>query len=341
MQPRPFFLGAAVALIFAFAAESVAHASPSARLVFSRTPEAASCPDESALRRAVTERVGYDPFFPHAPLTVVAEMSRSGDELVARVHLVDANAIAMGSRELRSSQKDCAEIFRALALAISIAIDPQVSVPPTPSTTPPPSVAPEPGPATAKPTESPASTSADVARASMPADAADRAPASASTAYALSLGGTSSFDVAPSTAVGASLGLEVRRGRWSIEFEGRADLPASARVEGGAVSAWQASGALLPCGHVGAVFGCALGAIGRFEGTGADVSQPSTATAIYAVAGLRLGAELVLVDRFWLRVHADGLANLDRPTLRLDGVERWSVPLLGASVGAALAYHFP
>ena len=343
MLARASLVVAALTLILlALGEPSVAHASPSARLVFSRTPDAASCPDEGALRRAVAERVGYDPFFPHAPLTVVAEMSRSGEDLVARVHLVDASSNALGTRELRSSQRDCAELFRALALAISIAIDPRINASPPPPIAARAAATPEPSTPTAPPIESPPAIAPDATRVIGANDTLDeRPPRSSLTTYALSFGGGTSFGVAPSTAVGASLGLELRRGRWSIEVEARADLPASTHVEGGTVGAWQASGALLPCGRVAVFFACAVGVLGRFEGTGSDVSRPSHASAIHALAGARLGAELPLADRFWIRVHADGLANLNRPTLRLDGVDRWTAPLLGASVGVALAYHFP
>jgi hypothetical protein len=52
----------------------VAGATPQARLVYSRGTGAEDCADEHALRRAVAARIGYDPFFPWAPKTVVASM---------------------------------------------------------------------------------------------------------------------------------------------------------------------------------------------------------------------------------------------------------------------------
>jgi len=42
---------------------ATARAVPSARLVYSRTESAESCPDESALRAAVAARIGYDAFY--------------------------------------------------------------------------------------------------------------------------------------------------------------------------------------------------------------------------------------------------------------------------------------
>ena len=98
-------------------------ATPSARLVYTRTEDAASCPDESALRKAVEARFGYDPFFAWARQSVVAQISREGSRYVARVQLVDEQGLAHGTRELRSDDDTCADVFDASALAISIALD--------------------------------------------------------------------------------------------------------------------------------------------------------------------------------------------------------------------------
>ena len=62
-----------------------ASASPSARLIFGRGPGAESCPDEAVLRTEVSSRIGYDPFFPYAPRTVVLTMGGSGAKLTARI----------------------------------------------------------------------------------------------------------------------------------------------------------------------------------------------------------------------------------------------------------------
>lgn len=55
-----------------------ASASPSARLLYVRNVGAEGCPDESALRKSVAARLGYDPFFPWATTTVLATIDRAG-----------------------------------------------------------------------------------------------------------------------------------------------------------------------------------------------------------------------------------------------------------------------
>ena len=134
-------LVAPLGLLAILSSAQAALATPSARLVYTRSEDAASCPDEAALRKAVETRFGYDPFFAWARQTVVAQISREGARYVARVQLVDEQGLARGTRELRSDEDDCAEVFDAAALAISIALDasatPTAPDPPTPNPPPP------------------------------------------------------------------------------------------------------------------------------------------------------------------------------------------------------------
>src|SRR3974390_2747058 len=110
MRPAVFVALPALALA---TFSTAARASASSRLIYARTPEASSCPDESALRKAVAQRFGYDPFFPWAKQTVVVQILRARSRYIARVQLLDEEGIAHGMRELTSNQSDCSEIFEA------------------------------------------------------------------------------------------------------------------------------------------------------------------------------------------------------------------------------------
>ena len=57
--------------------------------------------------------------------------------------------------------------------------------------------------------------------------------------------------------------------------------------------------------------------------------------------GLRAGATQGLGRRAFLAVHADGLVNVTRWTVRLDQVPVWSAPRFAATVGADLGMRFP
>jgi hypothetical protein len=100
-----------------------ASANPPARLVYARSAQASSCPDETALRGAVVARFGYDPFFAWARRTVVVEVWRRGEHFSSRVQILDEDGLTRGARELTTDGPSCSELFDATALAISIALD--------------------------------------------------------------------------------------------------------------------------------------------------------------------------------------------------------------------------
>ena len=68
-----------ILLVFALAIASKAGASAASRLLYTRTPGAAHCPDERRFRAAVTERPGYDPFFPWAEQTITVDIFEERD----------------------------------------------------------------------------------------------------------------------------------------------------------------------------------------------------------------------------------------------------------------------
>ncbi|MCB9658336.1 MAG: hypothetical protein R3B40_15345 [Polyangiales bacterium] len=87
-------------------------------------PALTSCPSEGVIRRTVAAHLGADPFRPEAPLRIVASLRRDGDAIEAHVVAYEADGTSAGERTVRSPTLDCAEVARALALAISVAVDP-------------------------------------------------------------------------------------------------------------------------------------------------------------------------------------------------------------------------
>jgi hypothetical protein len=75
-------------------------AAAASRLIYFRTEGASACPNEEALRSAVAQRLGYDPFFAWAEQIVVVKISAASGWLRARLELVDAKGLASGAREL-------------------------------------------------------------------------------------------------------------------------------------------------------------------------------------------------------------------------------------------------
>src|SRR5205814_10613388 len=85
-------------------------AAPAARLTYERAVGTELCPDESTLRRAVEQRLGYDPFFPWANRTMVARIRTDANGLHGIVELLDETGLVRGSRELSARAPECAEL---------------------------------------------------------------------------------------------------------------------------------------------------------------------------------------------------------------------------------------
>src|SRR5947207_7939690 len=82
----------------------------------------ANCPNESSLRAAAVARLGYDPFVHAAHATVSVTITRGGRGLKGEIRVEDPGRDA-ASRTIESGSGDCAELGKAMALAISIAVD--------------------------------------------------------------------------------------------------------------------------------------------------------------------------------------------------------------------------
>jgi hypothetical protein len=312
---RAFFACACAA--FALGWPAAAAAAPSARLVYGRAPGAESCPDEAALREAVSARIGYDPFFPYAPRTVVLTIQGAGDKLTARVELVENEQANV--RELETAEGSCDELLESAALAIAIAIDPRALVAPASSEPDPPPSTPAPEaplepllPAGRPPT-------AERPRASLPSAGGPRVRAAVGPRLAAGL--------QPGVATGAAAGGALVWDRFSIGAEIESYLPSVASAASGSrVRGWLLDGALVPCLRVLPVSVCGVVRVGRFEGAGERVLDPTTDASLFLAAGGRAGVEL-LVSR-GVRLHLDGemVGNLVRATLVVGPESVWRAP---------------
>jgi hypothetical protein len=355
-------LARAASTLAAFAAlflTARADASTSARLVYVRDQTAAACPDEDALRQAVKQRVGYDPFFPWAKTTIVVEMSGEGDSFVARVRLVDERGLSLGARDLHAGTNGCQGLVDAAALAISIGLDtsglgtsatptaPVTATPtepasPTATPTEPASVSPTEGApasptpaATPTPTESPAPTANPDRVASVPASSA-RAHGS------VGLDAVAAIASAPAVAPGVDAWAEVRLGVGSLGVDVRVDAPNSvARAAGGTASILFTAATVAPCLHAGPFFACALGSLGWLHASGADLNLPRSGSALAPSVGPRVGIEVPLGRSLALRVRGDLLINTVRPVVLLDQEPAWTLPRVSGVLAAGLAYRFP
>ncbi len=327
---------------------SLAHATPSARLVYTRSEDAASCADEAALRKAVAARFGYDPFFAWARQTILLQIWRESGRYIARVQLVDERGVATGTREIRSDDDGCPEVFGAAALAISIALDASSAQatppPPAPETPTPTAIEPNPAPAEAPaPTPEPA---ADTRPPEPPSSRSETARPGGP--FRVGLGTRAAALIGPNVAPGISLFGSYRDASFSLDVELDADtyLPANATLpESSPPTAHLASAlfvvAMAPCAHYGRAFACGLGEAGWLQAWGWGVEEPASSGAPFVALGARVGAEWPIGSRLFVRVHADGLANLERANLVLDGQIPWQVPPAGGVLGLGVGARLP
>jgi hypothetical protein len=340
------FVGWLASVLVAVDVEPAA-ATPSAHLVYTRSPEAMSCPNEADLRNAVSLRFGYDPFFAWARQTVIVQMWRTPGHYASRVQLVDGDGVTRGTRELTSDRDSCSELFGATALAISIALDasmatadasspPETSAAAVSITAPPlrPPSPPEPEPAA-------------VVAQQGPTDGRDHTQASAATRDRTSafvgLDLLGSAGTAPSVAAGVSAFAGIRTRLLSAGLEAFADAPATAHAkDGGNVTSTLYGVELVPCASYKIASLCAAAALGSLQAKGSGVTSPnSPQSLLFAASGGRIAIEWPVSQTLSLRLHGDLLADLHRPTLVLDGQKVWPAPLFEGEFGAGALANFP
>lgn len=327
----------AVLAVVCLAAAS-SRATPTSRLVYSRSVDAESCPDEQALRHEVATRVGYDPFFAWATRTIVAGITRREGAFVATVDLVDEKGVSHGARELRT-ERGCDDLLGAMALAIAIAIDPQslsrVGPPPADSApaTPDTSVA-------STPAAAPPMAAHSDSPPQQPVLARQPSPASQLGVEA-SAGFVASGGVAPNAAAGLSLGVGIGSPLVSFSVEGLIDAPSTSQGPGGGtLTTWLVLADAAPCVRFGSFLACALAQVGSLQASGDGVPNARSSSIAWWAAGGRLGTFFRLNDALSLRLRTDVVANLDRATLQLNGVGVWQFPAVAASLGLDLVLHF-
>ena len=292
-----------------------ARAGQDARLDYDRNAGAEACPDESALRRSVAARLGYDPFSPRSKRAVVVRLRHEGAGHRGTVAVEEEGAPARAERSLYAAG-DCAELVEALALTISVAIDPLAAMRPEL-----PSVATD-------LTAPPASVTVAPAGSAMPV------------VLSVGAGPTFGYGIAPAPVFGALVYFALRRGGLEGILEGNATLEGSAASARGRVSSWSAGGLAGACAYVSVVFGCAVASLGVLSADAA-VAFPRRDTALNVMAGPRVGVALTL-GKPWLelRLHVEGLLALTRHRLAIGAQDVYEFGPGKLGLGAALGARF-
>lgn len=291
-----------------------AHAAPPTSLVYSRTPDAAACPDEAALRRAVATRLGSEAFTTTdvARRSVEVSISRSerGYRATVRTRLKDGPPSA--ERTLDAGDR-CDELIEAVALAISVALDPSAFDEP--------SAPPEP----AVPSEAPPTPS--VSERPAPID------------FSVGLGAALGLGEAPAPAFSGALYGAVRHTWLGAVLEVRRSLEASGETDHGTVSTTSTAFLGGPCAHVAFAFGCAVAELGFVTARiGDDPREDSTA---FPRFGARLGVALPFAeDRLEARASFDALGLPGQLRVARGDATVYELPAGRVGIGVGLGLRF-
>jgi hypothetical protein len=283
----------------------------------------------------VARRVGYDLFFPWAQKTVVVQVTTTQPSgYTGLVQIVDERGLLEGQRSIASKSDDCADLTRALALTISIAVDDrslEYIPPPAPSNPAPPPAAPSvgtPGDAAGRP-EAPASA---------PPASISRSPVS----LAVWLTPLIAVGTAPSAAFAAEAEGTVRFGAFSLGLGMRGDAPASLSLAGGgSVTTWMLLATFAPCLDVPFhVASCALAEAGLFGASGHDIAAPHGDSGFFAAAGGRVMFTPSLGGGAFFVSHVDVLGALNRRAVDVNSAVVFTQPPVSLALGAGLGFHF-
>ena len=313
---------------------SEAHAAPTSKLTYVRGPGAEGCPAEPELRAAVARRVGYDPFFPYAARTVVAQIDHGPNGFRAQIRIVDGAGQLLGERAI-AAMSSCGELVQNLALTISVAIDDldAATAPPEKEPAAQPSEPATDGGSAPEQTELP------------PRDQPAFPPRESPLHLRTSLGALMSLGSAPSPAVGAVLGAALRGPWWQLGVEGRFDAPASTSLNGGGgdVATMLLLASVAPCvlapGSV-TPYACVVGSLGSFRAESSNVTLPAHSSAAYGSLGARIGLEIALFRRLAGYVQVDGAAPTTRHRLELNGATVFTVPPVWVAFGVGVSVLF-
>jgi hypothetical protein len=306
-----------------------AHAEEKVRLVYVRGAGAEDCPAEVDLRLWVIARLGYDPFSPQASRVVISRVEARADALVSNLEVIDQGGMSTGQRELTAKPGRCGELARALALSISLAIDPdgsrqaptergakaseEAATPPEEAST---SVeAAPPAPAASAPVGPPAEPSADPPHAFA----------------GLSL--TSSLGILPGLSLGAkaSFGWRLRWVSVSLDALGQRSFSRDLEPSGQLGGTLLGGGASL-CAISTAWEACAVGRAAAQRLAAAGVAHPAASNGLFLGVGPRLAGVVPLGRRLAFVAGLEGLLHLPRNSAQLSGKEVWRTPQLSGTL---------
>jgi hypothetical protein len=85
---------------------------------------------------------------------------------------------------------------------------------------------------------------------------------------------------------------------------------------------------------------CATASVGVIDGGGVDIATPRSGAAPYAATGARVGLDLPIAAKLFLRLQVDAAYVVDPVTIRVSGDDPFTVSPIVAALGAAGVVRF-
>jgi hypothetical protein len=120
-------LGVAALLLASDGQADVHGARKGARLAWARGVDADGCVGRIGLEEDVKARLGYDPFLLPGEVFVEGTIVRVSGGFRADLVMRDANDKLLGTRQLTSRERSCRTLGEAVAVAITVTIDPNAA----------------------------------------------------------------------------------------------------------------------------------------------------------------------------------------------------------------------
>lgn len=138
-------------------------------------------------------------------------------------------------------------------------------------------------------------------------------------------------------AFGPLVGLDIRGDAFALQLDGRALVPSAGDVSGGTARVGLVAGAGGLCALADGLQACALVVAGVQSAEGSGFETNGTVDGLYAGVGGRVGYDLPLGERWWIRAAGELLAATTRLRLEVDGSSGWETPPVGGSAFVGLA----
>jgi hypothetical protein len=261
---------------------------------------------------------------------------------------LETNGLVEGRRELESNAETCSELVEAMALAVSLTINPNLivgDVMPAP-VEPQPRPGPEPEPALAAPPVTPVTpVRASPPRPAPPARAAPTARQRSTEAARVALAAGAATHLAlgtgPGLAAGGSAVLQAQGQSWRVGLEGRVDAFSRADIgRNGTVHSTLLAGVLAPCARIGQASACPLLLLGSLFAESRGVTTERSDRGFFSAAGARLAFGTGLGEHLLLEARLDALHALSPVRIELNGEAVWRAGA-SAALGVGLLWSFP